>query len=103
MSEPIHEQLARLDREVVAKIKGMLARGDATDDIAVWFGMNARVVHAIAAGAAHALIYPAPRVALPPRGPYSRAPQAYGALREVRDAERRLHAAATAVRNKYKE
>jgi hypothetical protein len=102
MSDSVDEELARLEREVIAKIKGMLGRGDSVDDISVWFGVNARVVHAIAAGASYVLIQPAPRNCLPPQGPYRRTPHAYGALREVRDAERRLRFESTIVRGQYK-
>lgn len=101
MSGQVKEQLARLEHEIVAKIKGMIARGDVVDDIAVWFGINARVVQAIIAGAGHPFVEPAPRWALPPPGPYTRVPHVYGALREVRDAERRLRHEAAALRNKY--
>ena len=102
MSVPIHEQLAQLECETVAMIKGMIERGDAVDDIAVWFGVNARVVHGIVAGMAHGLVQPAPRWALPPAGPYVSASHAYGALRDVRDAEQRLSLEAVCVRTKYR-
>jgi hypothetical protein len=101
MSTHVHEQ-SRLGRDVVAKIKGMLGRGDALEDIAVWFGINIGAVRAVAAGAADALIEPAPRSALPPQGPYAQMSAVYGALSDVLEAERRLRVAASALRHRYR-
>jgi len=71
-------------------IRGMLARGDALADIAVWFGLNPRVVQAVQTGAVHPFLDAAPDSVLPPPGPYARAGHAYAALAEVHAAERRL-------------
>jgi hypothetical protein len=71
-------------------MKGMLARGDRLEDIAVWFGLNVRVVHSVQSGAAYPFLTPAPIHALPPAGPYANAAGAYSALADVDAAERRL-------------
>ncbi len=102
MASQFCDNAVRLEREVAAKVKGMLRRGDDLDDIAVWFGISVRVVQAVQAGAVHAQLAPAPDEALPPHGPYDRAKIGYGALNEVQAAERRLHSAASTVRNIYR-
>jgi hypothetical protein len=96
------ESAVRLEREVAAKVKGMLARGDSMEDIAVWFGISERVVQAVQTGVVHQLIAPAPASALPPPGPYNAATMGYRALEEVRAAERRLHDVSTSVRSRYR-
>jgi hypothetical protein len=75
---------------MAATIRGMLARGDQLADIAVWFGLNTRVVQAVQTGAVHPFLDAALDSVLPPRGPYARAAHAYAALAEVHAAERRL-------------
>jgi hypothetical protein len=95
------ESAVKLERELAAKVKGMLARGDSIEDIAVWFGISERVVQAVQTGAVHPQLTPAPADALPPPGPYNAARMGYRALDEVRAAERRLHAVSAAVRNRY--
>lgn len=96
------ESVARLEREIAAKVKGMLARGDEVEDIAVWFGISERVVHAVQIGATHPHVPPAPGHALPPPGPYDSAAIGYRALDEVRAAEQRLYSVATTVRSRYR-
>jgi len=91
----------RVDREMAAKIKGMLGRGDEIEDIAVWFGVNVAMVRAVQTGAVHPFVEPAPASALPPGGPYESARRTYRALKEVSAAERRLFAMAQAERCKY--
>jgi hypothetical protein len=83
-------QALRIDRHIAEQIKGMLNRGDELVDIAVWFGLNVRVVHGVQTGALHPFAPAAPEHALPPPGPYPSASHAYAALEAVRDAERRL-------------
>jgi hypothetical protein len=80
----------RLEWHIAQQIKGMLRRGDDPVDIAVWFGLNVRLVHAVQTGAFHPFAPTAPDRALPPPGPYPRAAHAYAALQAVRDAEHRL-------------
>lgn len=92
---------ARVDREVAALVKGMLARGDALEDIAAWFGLNVRVVQAVQTSAIHSLVPPAPLEALPPQGPYDRAPVIYSALKAVDEAEETLSNIARSVRTAY--
>jgi hypothetical protein len=84
------EHAARIDRDMAAIIRGMLARGDQVADIAVWFGLNPRVVHAVQTSAVHAFLAAAPTGVLPPPGPYARARHVYAALADVHAAERRL-------------
>jgi hypothetical protein len=90
MAEHVTADALRVDPHVAAQIKGMLSRGDKLVDIAVWFGLNLRVVHAVQSGALYPFMPLAPEHALPPAGPYSRALAAYAALAAVQDAERRL-------------
>lgn len=85
---------AQLDRGTAAVIKGMLGRGDRIQDIAVWFGVSVRVIHAVQSGAVHPFLALAPQNALPPAGPYSGAARAYFALAEIVEAERRLRGVA---------
>jgi hypothetical protein len=80
----------QLDRETAACVKGMLARGDAIEDIAVWFGLSVRVVQAVRAGAVHPFLGAAPSHVLPRSGPYKWATVAYRALEAVQKAEREL-------------
>jgi hypothetical protein len=79
-----------LDHETAATMKGMLARGDRVEDIAVWFGLSVRVVHSVQSGAVHPFLAPAPKHALPPPGPYAEAACAYSALADINVAEQRL-------------
>ena len=44
-------QTLRIERHVASQIKGMLSCGDKLVDIAVWFGLNVRIVHAVQCGA----------------------------------------------------
>lgn len=82
---PVH-----LDRETAATMKGMIARGDCLEDIAVWFGLSVRVVHSVQSGAGHPFLTPAPKHVLPPPGPYADAVCAYSALADIYAAEQRL-------------
>ena len=87
----------RLERHIAQQIKGMLHRGDNLVDIAVWFGLNVRLVYAVQAGALHPFAPVAPDRALLPPGPYPRAAHAYAALQAVQDAENRLAQQALSV------
>ena len=102
MATRFRETDVRLDREVAARVKGMLRRGDSVEDIAGWFGISERVVHSVQTGAVHQLLAPAPSDALPPPGPYTPASVRYKALEEARAAERRLHSASTSGRSRYR-
>ncbi len=88
MSDSAHT--LRIERHVASQIKGMLNRGDNLVDIAVWFGLNVRIIHAVQCGAVQPSAPVAPDHALPPSGPYPRAIHAYAALAAVQAAERRL-------------
>jgi hypothetical protein len=68
----------------------MLARGDNTQDIAIWFGLHGDVVELV--GLTHQLVEPAPLFALPPAGPYSAVTDAHYAVEHVRAAERECSA-----------
>lgn len=80
----------RLSLETAALIKGMLARGDSIEDIAVWFGLSFHIVHGVQSGALHPFLAPAPCHALPLPGPYPHASSVYSALADVQAAEQRL-------------
>jgi hypothetical protein len=99
MSDHATAHALRLERHIAAQIKGMLSRGDKLVDIAVWFGLNVRIVHAVQSGTLQLSAPVAPAHALPPPGPYPRAVHAYAALEAVQDAERRL--ARQALRESY--
>jgi hypothetical protein len=90
MSDTAGSPILQLDQHVAGQIKGMLARGDRLVDIAVWFGLNLRIVHAVQSGAVHPFVPVAPNHALPPPGPYAQAAHAYSALQGVEEAEVRL-------------
>ena len=93
--------MSAAEREMAAKIMGMLDRGDAVEDIAVWFGLHIHTVQFIQSGAVHHLVSPAPAYALPPAGPYNKVRSAYHALENVRAAERELHRLAADLRQSY--
>jgi hypothetical protein len=101
MASQYCENAVKLDREIAAKVKGMLGRGDDLNDIAVWFGVSVRVVQAVQSGAVHGHLAAAPLEALPPPGPYARATMGYGALHAVHAAEKRLHDVGAIVRKRY--
>jgi hypothetical protein len=60
----------RLDAEIAALIKGMLARGDKQSDIAACFLINGGRVSEINTGERFPEVAAAPLEALPPPGPY---------------------------------
>lgn len=60
----------RLDAEIAALVKGMLARGDKQSDIAACFLVNGGRISEINTGERFADVAPAPAEALPPSGPY---------------------------------
>lgn len=67
-AEPEH---GRLDDDVVALVKGMLARGDRQSDIAACFLINSGRIAEINTGARSPNVKAAPLDALPPAGPYT--------------------------------
>jgi hypothetical protein len=73
----------RIDDEVVALIKGMLARGDRQSDIAACFYINGGRVSEINTGQHHAEVKAAPENSLPPPGPYPSPFELWKAKREL--------------------
>lgn len=66
-------QAPKLPADSVAKIKGMLARGDRQADIALWFSVSASTVSSIKFNRipAYRGIARCPDNDLPPQGPYA--------------------------------
>ena len=66
--------------EIASKIKGMIARGDANQEIAAWFGINMGRVSDVKNGHLHGGSDIAPLDELPPAGPYESVEALYSLL-----------------------
>jgi hypothetical protein len=93
-TERAEPDVGRLDEEIGALVKGMLARGDKQSDIAACFMINSGRVAEINTGQRFADVKPAAAVTLPPPGPY---PSPYELMKMKSDVWRSRVALETAA------
>lgn len=86
----------RLDKEVAAMVKGMLARGDKQSDIAACFLLNGGRVSEINTGERFPGVAPA-KEDLPPSGPYASPYDLWKSKRELWRVRAALEAAEVAI------
>ncbi len=70
----------QVTEDMASKIKGMIARGDTSQAIAAWFGINMGRVSDVKNGILHEDCGPAPIEELPPSGPYESVESLYSTL-----------------------
>ena len=95
--EPVESEPGRLDAEIAALIKGMLARGDKQSDIAACFLINSGRVAEINTGEKFANVPAASPDDLPPRGAYPSPYELSRAKRELWRVRAALETAADAI------
>ena len=88
----------RLTADDATAIKGMLARGDRSHDIASLYGVNPGRIAEISTGDRFAGGQPADLATLPPKGPYLPLKDSAAALRALTDARKALDVAEQLIR-----